>query len=127
MIGTARGSCTKNAAWPAASVVVNIVWRASTNSLETDTAPPGVVINDLLVTGDRLGQTAAVFTNASGLVLARRTGAGTWSTEQLPTSNVTTAPQITNGSTTNRGVAFDENNTPHVLFNDRGAWRHVTK
>ncbi|MDP1918150.1 MAG: hypothetical protein Q8L14_18035 [Myxococcales bacterium] len=103
------------------------VWRAATNSLETDNAPPGVVITDLLVTGDRLGQTAAVFTNASGLVLARRTGTGTWSTEQLPASNVTTAPQITNGSTTNRGVAFDVSNTPHVLFNDRGAWRHVTK
>ncbi|MDP3235104.1 MAG: hypothetical protein Q8N26_20140 [Myxococcales bacterium] len=103
------------------------VWRASTNSLETDNAPPGVVITDLLVTGDRLGQTAAVFTNASGLVLARRTGTGTWSTEQLPASNVTTAPLITNGSTTNRGVAFDASNTPHVLFNDRGAWRHVTK
>ncbi|MBL8936491.1 MAG: hypothetical protein JNM69_18180 [Archangium sp.] len=104
------------------------VWRASTSTLETDNAPPGVQMTWMAVTGDRNGQTAATYLNTSGnVVFARRTGPATWATDTLPGQALTTAPAITNGSTALYGLAFDTANAPHMLFNDRGTWRHVTK
>ncbi|MDP3501420.1 MAG: hypothetical protein Q8S33_13830 [Myxococcales bacterium] len=106
------------------------LWRASTGTLETETSPADLYwYHPVHLAIDRAGATAVAFTRngSRNLVLARRTGPSTWSTEELPSSEALSAAPLLGGTTEARGLAFDASNAPHILFNDRGAWRHVTK
>ena len=104
------------------------VWRPATNTLESDTALPGVQFSGLTVTGDRTGRTAVVALDTFGteVVFARRTATATWAIDRFPLTRPG-GPFITNGSTVIHGLTFDGANTAHVLLNDTGAWRHLTR
>jgi hypothetical protein len=99
-----------------------VVWRAATNTLETETGPPGSDPR-FLVTVDRVGAPAVAFIRNDMLVVARRTAPNVWALEELPVSGPPSnsfIPEVL-------GLAFDAANIPHLLLKDRAAWRHVTK
>ena len=107
------------------------VYRPATNTLETETGPTGINwYAPVHVTIDRAGAPAVAFTRDTNrnLVLARRTAPNVWSVEELPSSgSLSAASTFTNNQQEVRGLAFDASNTPHLIYSDRGAWRHVSK
>jgi len=106
------------------------VWRASTGALETETGPADVSwYQPVHLTIDRAGAPAVAFTKSGSrnLVLARRTGPSAWTAEELPSSDAISQAPALGSATETRGLVFDASNTPHLLYSDRGAWRHVTK
>jgi hypothetical protein len=104
------------------------VYRPATGVFETDTALPGIQFSWLRLTGDRDGRTAvaALTTTGTELVFARRTATATWTIDRFPLTRPQ-GPFVANGSTAIHGLTFDGANTAHVLLNDTGAWRHLTR
>ena len=105
------------------------IWRAATNTLETDTAPADLFWGATVVNQpDRNDLMTIAYTKSSNrnLVLARRSGPAAWTFEELPSamalSGISTgySPEVF-------GLVYDAANVPNLIYVDRGSWRHVTR